>query len=452
MFFEKFFEIIRNFKSHLVENAWDSESSMIPFGLFGLISLPLFYFINLYILNSDTLPVGYQRSDIVLRLICVLLCLALTFKDYLPNILRPYLPLVWYGGILFFMPFFATYMTLQHHFSAAWILNSLSILILTILLVDWFTYAFLLILGITLGTFTYYLFTPQVFPLSINTHPLTFMDVSITYIISIIMGMIFSRRKNLIEYAKLQAVKSVGANIAHELRTPIASIEAGITGAKSYFPLLLDAYVMAKEHKVSVPEIPAKHMNTLLTLLDALEEETKYSNTIIDMLLIKSKQRGFNKANFNNCSINHCISEALRRYPFKEGELELISWDDQQDFNFDGEPLLILHVFFNLIKNALYFIEQEGKGEIKIWYGYSSQYNIVHFKDTAKGIPKHIMPKLFERFYSYSNRGTGLGLAFCKMVMKGLEGDIKCESFYGEFTDFILYFPRKLKDKDVIYS
>lgn len=160
------------------------------------------------------------------------------------------------------------------------------------------------------------------------------------------------------------------------------------------------------------------------------------------MLLMKSKQRGFNKANFSIFSINHCIDEALRRYPFKERELQLIDRDNSEDFNFKGESLLILHIFFNLIKNALYFIEQEGKGTIKIWYEKSLQYNIVHFKDTAKGIPDHVMPKLFERVYSYSNHGTGLGLAFCKMVMQSLEGDIKCHSSYGEFTDFILYFPK----------
>lgn len=435
--------IIKNFKSHMVERAWDSESSMVPFGLFGLISLPLFFFVNLYFLDSQAAPISYHWADLALRALCSLLCLLLSLKDYLPNKFRCYLPLIWYAAILFFMPFFATFMTLQHHFSAAWILNALSILILTILLVDWFVYAFLLILGVSLATLTYFLVTQQAFPIARDTQPLNTLDIFLTYAASIIMGVIFSRRKDLIEDAKLKAVRAVGANIAHELRTPIVSIEAGISGAKSYLPSLLKAYTLAKQHKINVPEISSQHMDTLLNLLDELEEETRYSNIIIDMLLVKSKQRGFTKTSFVSCSISHCISEALRRYPFKEGEEKLINWDNSQDFHFHGEPLLILHVFFNLIKNALYFIEQEGKGKIQIRYEKSIQYNIVHFKDTAKGIPAHVISRLFERFYSYSNRGTGLGLAFCKMVMRGLEGDIKCKSIYGEFADFILYFPRK---------
>ncbi|KAB2836175.1 MAG: ATP-binding protein, partial [Caedimonadaceae bacterium] len=35
----------------------------------------------------------------------------------------------------------------------------------------------------------------------------------------------------------------------------------------------------------------------------------------------------------------------------------------------------------------------------------------------------------------------GIGLAFCKSVMKSLGGDITCTSQYGEYTEFILTFP-----------
>lgn len=73
--------------------------------------------------------------------------------------------------------------------------------------------------------------------------------------------------------------------------------------------------------------------------------------------------------------------------------------------------------------------------------------NILYFKDTGKGIPADVLPKLFEKFYTTTYHGTGLGLAFCKMVMTGFGGSISCTSEYGEFTQFEMVFP---KHKDTV--
>lgn len=427
---------VKDFKIYLEENALDSESVIALFGFFGIIAYPLFYFINLYLLA----PQDY--AILSLRLFIGLLCFLLLLKNYWPRRIRSYLPWIWYTTLLISMPFFATFMLLKNHCSAAWCLNFTALLILTMLLMDWVIYTVLISVGILLGILVYSLMTPSPFSFSLDPTPLSFLDFLTTCVVSIIMGIILSHRKKLIEQGKFQALRVIGANIAHELRTPLASIKVGVHGAKIYFPRLVDTYRLARESKLNIPDISSDHFKTLLALFDSLEEEIVYSTMIIDMLLMKSKQRDFSKGNLGICSINYCISEALRRYPFKEGESQLISWDNGKNFNFKGEPLLILHIFFNLLKNALYFIEQEGKGVIKIWHSDSPGYNIIHFQDTAKGIPEHIMERLFERFVSDSSRGTGLGLAFCKMVMQGLGGDIMCNSTYGKFTNFALYFPK----------
>ena len=52
--------------------------------------------------------------------------------------------------------------------------------------------------------------------------------------------------------------------------------------------------------------------------------------------------------------------------------------------------------------------------KIKIWTKGSRLY----FKDYGTGIPKENLPYIFDRFYTGSKTGTGIGLAFCKMVME----------------------------------
>ena len=97
----------------------------------------------------------------------------------------------------------------------------------------------------------------------------------------------------------------------------------------------------------------------------------------------------------------------------------------------------------NLLKNAFYFIDKAGKGEIYIWAEINKNKSLLHFKDTAQGIEPEVLPKIFNQFFTYeTNRGTGIGLSFCKIVMQSHHGNIECYSKFGEFTEFVLSFPK----------
>ena len=93
------------------------------------------------------------------------------------------------------------------------------------------------------------------------------------------------------------------------------------------------------------------------------------------------------------------------------------------DFKFNGDDTLIIHVILNLLKNAFYFIDKVGKGEIYIWAEINKNKSLLHFKDTAQGIEPEVLPKIFNQFFTYeTNRGTGIGLSFCKIVMQSHHG------------------------------
>ncbi len=63
---------------------------------------------------------------------------------------------------------------------------------------------------------------------------------------------------------------------------------------------------------------------------------------------------------------------------------------------------------------------------------------------TASGISKKFLPKVFTLFGSQMSfqGGTGIGLAFCKLIMRSYGGNITCSSIEGEYTGFILKFPK----------
>jgi signal transduction histidine kinase len=49
---------------------------------------------------------------------------------------------------------------------------------------------------------------------------------------------------------------------------------------------------------------------------------------------------------------------------------------------------------------------------------------------------------LFTLFYSERDFGTGIGLAYCDMIMRKYKGSIECNSEYGEYSEFVLSFPK----------
>jgi signal transduction histidine kinase len=121
-----------------------------------------------------------------------------------------------------------------------------------------------------------------------------------------------------------------------------------------------------------------------------------------------------------------------------------VKWNREVNFHFWGDKTLMVHTLFNLFKNSLYYIHAAKKGIIEIWCEKKEDGNILHFKDTGKGILSDALPKLFEKFYTTTYHGTGLGLAFCKLAMTGFGGSIKCTSEYGEFTEFEMIFPNQV--------
>jgi signal transduction histidine kinase len=149
------------------------------------------------------------------------------------------------------------------------------------------------------------------------------------------------------------------------------------------------------------------------------------------------------KAGFKMCSIAEDITEAFEQYPFKEGGRELITIEPVEDFKYEGSRSLTVHVLYNLIRNALHAIANEDKGIIIIKTERGKKYNKLIFRDTASGISKAFLPKVFKLFESQKldHGGSGIGLAYCKEIMQSYGGDITCDSVEGKYTEFALSFP-----------
>lgn len=405
---------------------------VVAVGALTFFGFPLFYWLW-------TAWVAQPYESLYLRSIGSLLGLGLMLTPYWPAAVKPYLSWYWFFTIFYILSFFSAYFFLRNDASVISAMSLLCSVFLLVLLVDLLSLSLLSILGWGLALICYLLFSS---PIYFGEEHLAILVVLLFVVIA---GSTVNYKTAMLQQQRLAGMAAAAGMIAHELRTPLLGIKSGAKAMAHYSPQLFQAYHLVKQQGLLDLTLREVRMQQLEEVSERIVSEVDYANTIIDMLLVKAgRENSLQNCVLEECSMAECLKEAIERYPFKaERERSLVT--GQGDFLFSGSKLLMQHVLFNLLKNALYAIATAQKGEIIIWAEEGDKYNKLYFKDTAKGIPPHQLSRLFNHFYTTTFMGTGVGLSFCKLVMNRFGGDIRCESLEGSYTKFILSFPRLFK-------
>jgi two-component system CAI-1 autoinducer sensor kinase/phosphatase CqsS len=237
----------------------------------------------------------------------------------------------------------------------------------------------------------------------------------------------------------------VAATIAHEMRTPLATIRNQSRMLAKCLPDLLAGYQSAVDNRHIAAVLPAAQLEYLSKLTQYIEAEISRSNFIVDMMLASARAGTLNRSDFANHSIKKCVDEALASYPFESSMRDKVVVRGAEDFTFFGSDVLLVYVLYNLFKNALHAIKSAGQGELEIAFFTNGTHKQLLVTDTGSGIPADVLPHVFEPFYStrHNGGGTGMGLAFCRRVITAFGGQIRCESQAGRYTRFSLSFPQK---------
>jgi signal transduction histidine kinase len=115
-------------------------------------------------------------------------------------------------------------------------------------------------------------------------------------------------------------------------------------------------------------------------------------------------------------------------------------------------PQDIGRVILNLINNALYAVSEKQKQNVN---GYEPTVAVstakqngkveIKIKDNGNGIPKNIVDKIFQPFFTTkpTGQGTGLGLSLAYDIIKAHGGEIKVQTKEGEGSEFIIQLPSK---------
>jgi len=240
---------------------------------------------------------------------------------------------------------------------------------------------------------------------------------------------------------------AAAATIAHELRTPLATIRMQASHATAQLPDLL--HKLQRSHSMP-PQASSHEQNeadltthrTLELMCSKIIQQVDRTNQMIDLILASARMEHIDTADFRVCSMQTCVQEAMDSYPFSASERKNVRVNVHQDFTFLGSHALMIFVISNLIKNALYAMKVAEKGAIEIGINTMDQSGVLTVTDTATGISKSVIKKIFDTYYSTKqSAGAGVGLAFCLRVVRAMGGRIRCESEEGQFTTFTISLP-----------
>ncbi|MBI2529140.1 MAG: PAS domain S-box protein [Candidatus Rokubacteria bacterium] len=102
-----------------------------------------------------------------------------------------------------------------------------------------------------------------------------------------------------------------------------------------------------------------------------------------------------------------------------------------------GDAFRLSEVFANLIKNALEATPRDGTVEVTVGPGSRDRVR-VSVRNTGSGIPAEVRERIFQPFFTTKSRGTGLGLAIARQIVDAHRGSLRVESDGVSETTFIV--------------
>ncbi len=219
------------------------------------------------------------------------------------------------------------------------------------------------------------------------------------------------------------------SNIAHELKTPLASI-------KGYLETMLENRQLSEEKQKYFLE-------------KAFLQSERLTDLINDVSLLTNIEDAGDLFKFKLTDIKDLIDEVYQNFANRitAKNIEFNS-EVQKGTVINGNESLLFSVFQNLIENS---INYGGAGitiNIRIYHE-DDKYYYFSYSDTGAGIPVEHLPRIFERFYRVDHGrtremgGTGLGLAIVKNAIQLHKGEISVRNSYKGGVEFLFSLAKK---------
>lgn len=395
----------------------------------GLVTFPTYFVVWTYLF-----PQPYE--SFWLRALGCAVCVATLVRDRWPEFLKRYYYPISYILMMGALPVFFTYMALMNGANTPWLMSTMAALLFVALVYDIVNVFVVTIVGSIIGILAFY-FSAGLQPLPIN-YVLCFPIL----LFAVIAVVFLAYSERLIADEQYSAARQLASNIAHEMRTPLLGIRLDCERVAADLTLLQEH--LAQRTGGEFGDRERQMLAFMLKALKRIDTHASSGNHVINMLLANVSHRQIAKYDSNVYCVHRTIETALDRYPFRGTERSQVNLPKSEPLYFRGSDTLLIHVFFNLLKNSLKAIEKKGNGDIEIAVSRIGERTRIEFRDTGIGIPTSLLPFVFIPFVTGGNsmHGTGIGLAFSKLVVESFGGTMTCTSCEGVGTTFVITLPQ----------
>ena len=222
-------------------------------------------------------------------------------------------------------------------------------------------------------------------------------------------------------------LKQFTEDVTHELKTPIATIEACVDNL----------------------EEDCKGEDRFKPRLEAIKRSTGRMNKLVEdltlLIQLGAPAQG-RSASFESVSINNLIEQVVDDFELRFQEKQIkIETDLEKEIYIKGEENKLRRLLDNIMENSLRYTDSGGT--IKVKTRTRSSNLVLEVSDEGIGIPEQSLNQIFNRFYrvdtarSRAQGGVGLGLSIVKGLVELHQGDITIKSKLGEGTTICISLP-----------
>lgn len=214
-------------------------------------------------------------------------------------------------------------------------------------------------------------------------------------------------------------------NITHEFKTPIATSSIAISALEN--------------DQVRNDAAKFGYYTGILK-----EENVKMNLQVEKVLQMAMMEKGNIEIDLQEVNVHEVILESIKGFDllFRENQVSVNTSLNAPKFNVKADPFHLLHVFNNIIDNAIKYknenctlsINTEVKNK-ELW---------ISFKDNGPGMNAEVMRNAFEKFYRgqkgdlHEVKGFGLGLSYAKSIVELSKGNIQLISSPGRGTEVMI--------------
>ena len=220
-------------------------------------------------------------------------------------------------------------------------------------------------------------------------------------------------------------MRQFSAAMAHEIRTPLSAIRAGM------------------ELSLSEKRSADEHCRAAVSQLEEVDRLTRLLNQLLTLARAEAGELTVKHGPVQVATLCRSVVESLEPVALEKEVTLTCTCDDEVEIT--GDAGWIERLLLNLVDNALKFTPPGGTVAVAVSRGADAATLTV--RDSGVGIPADALPHLFEAFYQVdsarppSRDGAGLGLSLVKWIVERHAGTIDVASTPGQGSTFTVRLP-----------